>query len=341
MNGKGFAENRNLTPDFNANSPSFSFPVISLSEFQFWIFVFLEIPSLGCSIYLLWNLLRKRKLRRALNNHVIIVLLFLVLFIESCNNPFYIDGFRHAGQRHSFEISARICLLWWFFDYGAYGSITVLLAWASVERYFLVFHFQKFFRRKIHRFVFHYFPLISISFYLFFFYASIIFFPPCENKFRFDLLGCGLHPCYEDLPIFNFWDNIFHGIVCSSIEMLFTIALLFKIIWQTHQILHRRRHRRIALQLLSLTVFSLLVVVPQSFIILFQSLTGQWMKNFGKNINSYLFYFYSYFVFFFPFICLANLPELWIKSKLYNRQRNRQVAPLVFFFDNQQNVRVQ
>jgi hypothetical protein len=102
--------------------------VIPPSPVQFWTFLIFEIPSLACTIFLLYHLLFNRQLRNALHNHVIIIFLFLTLFIEILDNPLYTDAYRLGDNQNSFPIISSICLMWWFIDYGFYGAITVFLA---------------------------------------------------------------------------------------------------------------------------------------------------------------------------------------------------------------------
>jgi hypothetical protein len=68
--------------------------IIPPAHVQFWTYLILEIPSIFCTSFLLCNLLFKRRLRRHLHNHVIIVLLFLCLIILIVDNSLYLDGWR-------------------------------------------------------------------------------------------------------------------------------------------------------------------------------------------------------------------------------------------------------
>ncbi len=305
--------------------------VIPPSQVQFWTFLIFQIPSLACTIFLLCHLLLNRRLRKALHNHVIIILLFLALFIEILDNPLYIDAYRIGGFKNSFSISPSICLMWWFIDYGFYGAVTVFLAWGSIERHILVFHHQ-FLRTRRQRFFIHYLPLILISIYLLGFYIGVIFFPPCQNTFDFNSLACGLSPCYEDICYLNIWDYLGNGIFCTFIETISSIALLIRVLWQKHRVHHPvnwRKHRKMAFQLLSVSCLSLTIVFPQSLIIVIQEVGGSNMSDFGDEINAYLFYLYTFVVFLLPFICLGNLPKLWKKLWIFKRKRRRNIVQMI------------
>ncbi|CAF3666484.1 unnamed protein product [Rotaria sp. Silwood1] len=49
---------------------------------QFWLILIFEIPSIACSLFVLYHLVFDRQLRRALHNHVFIILLFINLITK-------------------------------------------------------------------------------------------------------------------------------------------------------------------------------------------------------------------------------------------------------------------
>ena len=304
--------------------------VIPPSEVQFWTFLIFQVPSLACNLFLLYHLLFQRHLRRALQNHVIIILLFITLGIGIFDNPLYIDAYRMGGHKNSFQIFPSICLMWWFFDYGFYGAITVFMAWGSIERHILVFHHQLL-RTRRQKLIVHYLPLLLISIYLLGFYIGVIVYPPCQNTFDFEALACGLSPCYASIAYLNTWDYLFNGITCASIETICSVALLARVMWQkrrARQPVNWRKHRKMAFQLLSLSCLTLTIVIPQSLFIIVRQLGGETLADFGADIDPYLFFLYTFVVFLLPFICLGSLPELWPKLLFLVCKRGKLVATL-------------
>jgi hypothetical protein len=97
---------------------------------KFGILLSLQIPSVLCYLFLLFHLLFKRSMRRSLNNHVFIVLLF-------------------------------IGLIWNFLDLFLYSLTNVLMLWASIERHILIFH-KSILNIQRKRFIIHYLPLIIL-----------------------------------------------------------------------------------------------------------------------------------------------------------------------------------
>ena len=315
--------------------------VIPPSKVQFWTFLLFEIPSLACTIFLLYHLLFNPQLRKALHNHVIIIFLFLTFCIEVFDNPLYIDAYRFGGYGNSFSITIPICLMWWFIDAGFYGAINVFLARGSIERHILVFHYHQFLRTKRQRLLIHYLPLTLISIYLLGFYIGVIFFPPCTNTFDFTLISCGLSPCYENVSYLNTWDYIGNGIFCTFIETISSVALIVRVLWQKRRARQRvswRRHRKMAFQLLSISCLSLTIVFPQSLIIVIQQVGGSSTGGFGAGAEPYFFYLYTFVVFFLPFICLGSLPELWPKLLFFLPKRQQYIAAITPIGDRAQSI---
>ncbi|CAF1016263.1 unnamed protein product [Adineta steineri] len=303
--------------------------IIPSSPVQFWTFLIFQIPSLACTVFLLFHLLFDRKLRTALNNHIVIILLLLTLCIEIFDNPLYMDAYRLGGYRNSFPLTPSICLMWWLIDYGFYGAISVFLAWGSFERHILIFH-QQLFRTQKQKFFIHYLPLIIISVYIFGFYIFVIYFPPCVNTFDYTSPSCGSSPCYEDISYLNVWDYLGNGIFCAFLETIFSVGLLARVLIQkhrAHQPINLRKHRMMTIQLLSVSCLSLTIVFPQSLIIVIRQIGGENMSDFASGVDPYLFYLYTFVVFLLPFICLGTLSEVSKKLWIFNKKR-RNIGPM-------------
>jgi len=303
--------------------------LIPSARIQFWTYLILEIPSIFCTIFLLYYLIFDRRLRRHLHNHIIIVLLFLCLIILIVDNSLYLDGWR-IGHGNSFRSSSIVCLIWWFIDYGFYGGISIFLVWASFERHILVFHRRRFLNTKRKIFYIHYFPLIILSIYLIGFYIGVIILPPCENIFYFNYLACGSYPCYQDISWLNTWDYFINGVLCNILEALFSISLLLRTIWKkfySQRRFHWKKYRKMTIQLLSISTLSLCINLPQSLIIFIRQIHPN-MNDFGSNIEPYFFYFTGYVILFLPFVCLGCLPELWPKLLFFTKRQHRIIDPM-------------
>lgn len=295
---------------------------------QFWAILSIEIPSLICTIYLLYHLLFKKRLREALHNHIIIVLLVCTFIVEVCDNPLYLDAYLQKGP-NSFPPSRHVCLFWWLIDYGVYGAMNVFFTWASFERHLLIFSHKNLFNTMRKRFYNHYLPILLLIVYQIIFYIVVIIFPPCENQFDFEAEACGASPCYENIYWLNFWDYVVNGMFCTLLEFLFSLSLLFRIIYRRYLLRHSiywKSYRRMTIQILSISALSLAITLPNAVITniqrIFPSVMGQ-----IDSVNDYYFFLTTFVVLLFPFVCLSCYSELW--PTRWNLTQNRSVKPLI------------
>ncbi|CAF3608973.1 unnamed protein product [Rotaria sordida] len=158
----------------------------------FWIMLIFLIPSIICSFFLLYNLFFDRKLRNALNNHVIIALLIVGLAFLLLDIPNYLI-FTRLG--YVWPQSTGICYLWCFVNLACFNLFGFLMVWATIERHILVFH-NHWINTQIKCFLIHYLPLTIIILYCLSFYTIVIFFPSCENEFDYTQNWCA-YPCYS------------------------------------------------------------------------------------------------------------------------------------------------
>ncbi|CAF3788114.1 unnamed protein product [Rotaria sp. Silwood1] len=116
------------------------FPEISLPRpVRFWLLLILLIPSILCTLILLYYFIRDRSLRSPLNNHVIIVLLIVNFHGLMIGFPIQLN-FLHLG--HVWPQIPTTCLAWQFSDIGIFTTTGIIMAWASIERHILIFHDQ-------------------------------------------------------------------------------------------------------------------------------------------------------------------------------------------------------
>jgi undecaprenyl pyrophosphate phosphatase UppP len=80
---------------------------------RFWLLFISVIPSITCSLFVLYHLLFDQTLRHALNNHTIIVLLLLALVFQLIDVTWYLDFIRRGIVWP--QTPAR-CLVWWLVD---------------------------------------------------------------------------------------------------------------------------------------------------------------------------------------------------------------------------------
>ena len=146
---------------------------------RFWSQLIVLIPSIICSFFVLYHFLFDRNLRRALNNHVFVVIIIIGLIAELTVYPWKLYNLRLT------EIwirSPTFCLIWWFINESTYPIQTFLIAWATIERHILIFN-DRLMKEKRWRLLLHYFPIIASLLYGFILYSYTFFFPPCDNQY--------------------------------------------------------------------------------------------------------------------------------------------------------------
>ncbi|CAF1085792.1 unnamed protein product [Rotaria sordida] len=229
---------------------------------RFWLLLLLDIPSIICSLFLLFHLLTNKNLRCQIINHLMIVMLIIGLIIELVDIPFYLK-FLHSGiVQPSIPF---ICMLWWFIDLGLYNGFTIIMAWSSLHRYLFIFH-EKIFMQGKKRFVFHYLPLIILLLYILIFYIYVIIFPPCKNTFDYALPVCNNYPCYLDNVVLGIWDSVVNGILPIFIICIFSVTILIRVHYQKRRLVNQRnqwrRQRKMMIQLISSSILYLIPNIP-------------------------------------------------------------------------------
>jgi hypothetical protein len=305
------------------------------NSIRFWFYLIFLIPSILCSLFIVYHFLLNRTLRQALNNHVIIVLLFLSLISELTNYPWMLHFFRNGGI---WERSFIFCSIWSFVDWSTFILQTFLVAWATIERHILIFH-DSWLSTKTKRFFVHYLPLIFLPLYCLIWYIVIFLFPPCENFFDMTQTVCAF-PCLYTIYALTMWEIIVHEIFPVLIIVVFSIALLVRVLWQRHRIrqpIQWRKYRKMSFQLLSISLIYLIFSLPYMLMNMI-SLSGIRNEIFTAIFDYALFL--TYFVFFlFPFVCVLSLSELRTKVPefFHLRRQTRRTGPEILAMKTPQN----
>lgn len=265
-----------------------------------------------CGFFDVYYLLTDATLRRALHNHVIIVLLFIGIFYELTNIPWILYNDYNRAPVIRSEI---FYFFWTYINYSFYSLQVELFAWATIERHILIFHDHWISTRR-RRFFLHYFPVIAITIYYLIYFAFVHFYPFCKSNFDAFLAG-GIHiPCVFHRTTLGMWDLMVHHVVPTLVIVTFSVALIVRSILQRNKLaraIQWKRYRKMIIQLLSiatiyvafngpwvLVIFSFQYGLPESVAIVALVYTG---------------FLYYYVIFVFPFVCCLSLPELRKKAK--------------------------
>ncbi|CAF4612003.1 unnamed protein product [Rotaria sp. Silwood1] len=283
---------------------------------KFWILLVFQIPSILCSIFVLYNMFTLQIYRRALANHVIIAMLIVSILSITIDLSLTLNYLREGIVNPQ---SVSFCLFWMYIDYSLYASGMLLTTWASFERHILVFASQYF--RSSYKIIFaHYLPIIICLIYPFIFYIYTIPFYTCENDVvHFHIILCG-SPCFKrESYILNWYDMLMHSVLPCAFIVTFSLALLIRVIKQKRRLQRKlfswRKQRRMIIQLLSITCLYIIINIPLFIIIFIQQCC---LKTFAVvEHDLYLFYLYYFLLIFLPFVCLGSLGNLREKFRRF------------------------
>ncbi|CAF1428083.1 unnamed protein product [Rotaria sordida] len=294
---------------------------------QFWLLLIFGVPSLICSLFIFYQYLLDHTRRRALHNHVILLIIITNIILICTDFSWMLDSLRRSG--HVLSATPTFCMIWWFFDYSLYTTQTVLLAWASIERHILIFH-NKMVTTTKQKIFYHYLPPILILIYLSSFYAVVIFLPPCHNEFEYTSVECGSNPCFLSIKILALWDSIVNSALPTLIIAIFSLALIYRIIAQKKRLrqpIQWRKYRRMSMQLLTLSAVYLFLNFPLTIIMLVQLF---------QHTERYVGFGTQLYIFFLTYAVTLSLPFVVCLNYLSNgKHRHRRIFPIVTFSQHQ------
>ena len=290
----------------------------------FWFYLVPLVPSILCSIFVLYHLLAKRALRNAVNNHVVILMVSFGLLYEITDIVWYIHFYRTGTPILATE---TFCRVWVFIDGAVYVIIALLMAWASIERHILIFH-SSWVATRVQRFFLHYLPLIIACMYPTVFYGVIFFVLPCDVWYGYNLATCNQYACISWTPSLSLWDSAANYIAPVFVIVVFSVALLARVVYRkcrVHGRVEWRNYRKMAVQLLSISAIYFVFLLPPTI------LSTAYTAGLPWDDSEYYYtalYFGYYTVLLTPFVCVMPLPELRSKFKrLFFCRRERAVGP--------------
>lgn len=237
---------------------------------QFWLLLIFTISSLICSLFIIYRYLSNRTIRNGLHNHCILLIIIVNVLLIVTDVSWMLDNLRRAGRVLS--PTPIFCLIWWLFDDCLYNIQTLVLAWASIERHILIFH-SKYIITSRQKLFYHYLPPIILIIYLFTFHMGVLFFAPCKNEFNFNSIECGSNPCYLNIHFLVLWDIFVNNVIPTLIIAIFNIGLLYRVINQKKRLrqpIQWKKHRRMSMQLLSISAVYLFLNLPMVVLLLVQ-----------------------------------------------------------------------
>jgi hypothetical protein len=225
-----------------------------LHRTKFFIVLLLEILTIMLSIIIFTFFYKHRTLRRAPQNHSLLLLL-VVNFIQLLGGILLSLHFYRLG--YVSPATSFYCTWWTFFEYTIDAISEFLLVTISIQRYMIIFN-GHLLRIRWRRYLFHHLALLLCIVYPTIFYVFAIILYPCDGT-QWDYTNnlCGYANCYllfdTKLGIF---DLMFNNTVPLVIDILSNIVLIIRVARvkrRGQQQSRWRQQRRMMLQLLCLS----------------------------------------------------------------------------------------
>ncbi|UJR06819.1 hypothetical protein I4U23_011107 [Adineta vaga] len=215
--------------------------------------------------------------------------------------------------------TVKICLFWNFWNYNLHVISLILTEYASIERYFLVFHRHEVLKHKV---LFHYIPILCLTIYIPVWYFYLIFFLPCQKARLLDItvFTCGM-PCFFGYAWITAYDAIANLMLPSLIILIFNTLMIVRVVVSRTVALGAipvretlKKNRRMILQLLGISLMSLIMWLPWVVILIGKDFFD---PSFGNWFVTYILYYVPYITASLsPFFGLIGLPEIRKKFKI-------------------------
>ena len=310
---------------------------------RFWILLLCQIPSVIVFLLVFIYTFKSGDIAtHRLHNHAIVAILVVYFFLIVIELPITLT---FAYQGNIQPQSADFCSFWVACNYGLFAIGSHLMAFASIERYFLIFH-EHFVRSW--RWLIHYLPIFICILYPIIFYTCMLTIVPCENIYDYNAYICG-NACYQLQMIEGTIDWVANGLLPIILITVANIVLIACVIYQKRSIQLAntwRKVRRMVIQLLSVSVIYSVVWIPFAIISLIRIyIYPSFCQDFSVYVLNYTLYLCPLIS---PFLSLVGMPN--VRRKIFalihflichrHRDQNRILPTAVALerFNNQQPI---
>jgi hypothetical protein len=286
-----------------------------------WLYLVPLVPSIVVTIFNLYYFLGVRALRTAVNNHVIILILSFGLISELTGCIWNISFLRTGIAMSS---TNAFCLAWAYLGSVLPAVISILMAWASIERHIIIFY-PNLVATKIKRYVFHYIPLAISILWPVAFYCIMLLILPCSVKIFYIVNQCNLYSCILKQHTVSLLDTFANYIIPAFVTAIFSVALLIRVLYVRYRIRGRidwRNYRKMAAQLLPISALYILLQLPP--MILYAGYEGGLPSTVASSYYNDALFFNYWVVLLTPFVSVVSVPDLKTKCRnlLFWRRRN-------------------
>lgn len=222
------------------------------------LLVFL-IPSFICYLLVFFFIYKTQQITsKHLHHHFIVALLFCNFILIITELPI---GLAYSYDGNAPVQSDRFCAFWVAYNYGLYDVGLFLMAFGSIERYFLIFH-----ERLVHRWrrFIHYPGLIFCFVYPLMFYNMMVHFYPCEDAYSYDAYVCG-GDCFQFQHIPGTADYLTNVFTPAVLTIVANMILLVRVIKQKRSMKIANtwyKNHLMYIQLVSISILYFLIWIP-------------------------------------------------------------------------------
>jgi hypothetical protein len=253
-------------------------------RFKLILFIVLIIPSILVSVFIFVHLFCHPNVMRSRQNHGLILLLTVNLIKLTTSMPLTMDFYR---RERIFSTTPTTCTWLNFYEFSICAIILLLVTTVSIQRHLFIFNSQLMNNRRA-RLIVHTLPLVACCLYPPLFYLFVVVLDPCnyvEAPWDYNSILCGFTVCYS---LFNKFLALFDFIGNNGLPMLMivfiNITLIVRVIRQKqrlHVAADWRKHRRMVLQMASISMLHLLSWSPLLSIATIQAL---WSPMFAAKL---------------------------------------------------------
>ena len=302
--------------------------VISNSA-RFWLYLIPVIPSIICAMLRLYRLRISRTFGTTLRNHDKFLLLSCVLIGELFDVTWHIHYY-HTGTVLSSTPS--FCIVWAFIGSATSVSSSFLIAWTSIERHIVTFY-PEWLLTRTKRFFFHYIPLSACILYPTVFYFVIFCTISCDVPFDYNSRLCNRSECIFRSHSIALWDSFIHYVMPVCATVIFTVALLARVVYYRHRIYERvewDKYKRIAIKMLPTFVFYILLQFPP--MVLYAAYSTGLSRSVAADYYNDCTYFRYWIILFIPFVYSTPSSERQRKHRtifVFWKKRRAVVQPVI------------
>ena len=277
---------------------------------KFVILLVLQFVSLPAYLHVFYRFRQKHQLRESHYHHVILLLLavsFLFLVVALPLTQAYMYTSRVYPTTNSF------CALWNWIHYSLNIVNLFLMAFASIERNWLIFH-PSLTRGTVRKICLHYAPLLFCLVYPPLFYFGAIFLHKCDSIFDYTQLLC-VWPCYFNSIRWSIFDIYVNNLTTTCLIPTFCSIIYIRVFIQKRAMKQKafqwRRDKKMIFQLWAVSSLYLAMWMPLQLLSLINTYID---PSFLIQAQIDYLYLMPYMIpFLYPFIVMLTYPQEMLK----------------------------